>query len=79
MMRVLAASVALAGYKNLVHFWELKPVLYHIELFVVTFMLSVPLSIWREASGSITGPVVTHVVWDLLVYGTLNEIPDWVF
>jgi len=77
--RVLAVSVALAGYKNLVHFWELQPILYHIELFAVTFMLSIPLSIWREASRSVAGPVVTHVVWDLLVYGALNEIPGWVF
>jgi membrane protease YdiL (CAAX protease family) len=77
--RAVVVSVALAGYKNLVHFWEFRPILYHIELFVITFMLSVPLSLWREASGSITGPVVTHITWDLLVYGTLNQIPDWVF
>lgn len=77
--RIIAVSAILGVYKSLVHFWEWRPILYHIELFLLTFTLSVLLSIWREISGSIAGPLVTHIVWDLLVYGTLGSIPDWIF
>lgn len=46
--RAIVVSAVLAGYKNLIHFLEFRPILYHIELFAVTFVLSVPLSVWRS-------------------------------
>jgi len=76
--RVLLAVAAMALYKDVVHFWRGMPIVLYIELFLVGVLHNVLASLWMEWSGSLIGPLVLHVVWDLLVYAPLVSIPDWV-
>jgi membrane protease YdiL (CAAX protease family) len=76
--RVLIAVVALALFKNVVHMWEgMSPGL-HIELFLIGVLHNILPSLWLEWSGSLVGPLVMHVVWDLFVYAPMSDIPYWV-
>lgn len=77
--RVLIAVLALAMYKNVVHLWEGMPLVLHLELLALGLLHNVLPSLWMEWSGSLVGPLVLHVAWDLLVYAPLPEIPYWVF
>jgi membrane protease YdiL (CAAX protease family) len=76
--RVLIAVVALAFYKNLIHMWEGLPLALHLELFLLGVLHNILPSLWMEWSGSLVGPLVLHVVWDLLVYAPMASIPYWV-
>jgi membrane protease YdiL (CAAX protease family) len=76
--RVLIAVVAMAFYKNIVHLWEGMPLILHIELFLIGILHNILPSLWMEWSGSLVGPLVLHVVWDLLVYAPQGTIPYWV-
>ncbi|MFC2030198.1 type II CAAX prenyl endopeptidase Rce1 family protein [Chloroflexota bacterium] len=76
--RVLIAVVALAFYKNIVHMWEGLPLFLHLELFLLGILHNILPSLWMEWSGSLVGPLVMHVVWDLLVYAPMGSIPYWV-
>lgn len=76
--RVLIAVVALALFKNVVHLWEgMSPGL-HLELFLLGVLHNILPSLWLEWSGSLVGPLVMHVVWDLFVYAPMSKIPYWV-
>ncbi len=77
--RVLIAVVAIALYKNVVHMWEGMPLVLHAELFLIGVLHNVVVSLFMEKSGSLVGPLVLHVVWDLMVYAPLPGIPHWVF
>ena len=76
--RVLLAVAAMALYKDVVHFWRGMPIVLYIELFLVGVLHNILPSLWMEWSGSLVGPLVLHVVWDLLVYAPLTAIPSWV-
>jgi membrane protease YdiL (CAAX protease family) len=76
--RVLIAVAALAFYKNVIHMWEGLPLVMHLELFFLGILHNILPSLWMEWSGSLVGPLVLHVVWDLLVYAPLPSIPYWV-
>jgi membrane protease YdiL (CAAX protease family) len=76
--RVVIAVVAMAFYKNVVHLWSGMPLILHIELLLVGILHNILPSLWMEWSGSLVGPLVLHVVWDLLVYAPQGIIPDWV-
>lgn len=76
--RVLIAVVALAFYKNVVHMWEGMPLILHLELLFVGILHNILPSLWMEWSDSLVGPLVLHVVWDLLVYAPQSSIPYWV-
>jgi membrane protease YdiL (CAAX protease family) len=76
--RILIAVVALALFKNVVHLWEGLPLGLHFELFYLGVLHNTLPSIWLEWSGSLVGPLVLHVAWDLLVYAPMSEIPYWV-
>jgi membrane protease YdiL (CAAX protease family) len=77
-VRILIAVVALALFKNIVHVWEGLPLSLHLELFFLGVLHNTLASIWLEWSGNLAGPLVLHVVWDLLVYAPMSEIPYWV-
>jgi membrane protease YdiL (CAAX protease family) len=76
--RVLIAVVALAFYKNVIHMWEGMPLLLHGELFLLGVLHNILPSLWMEWSGSLVGPLVLHLVWDLLVYAPQSAVPYWV-
>lgn len=76
--RVLIAVVALSFYKVIVHMWEGLPLVLQVELFLLGVLHNVLPSLWMEWSDSLVGPLVMHVVWDLLVYAPLSAIPYWV-
>jgi membrane protease YdiL (CAAX protease family) len=76
--RALLAVVALALYKNVVHMWEGMPLILHLELFLVGILHNILPSLWMEWSGSLVGPLLLHVIWDLLVYAPMESIPYWV-
>ena len=76
--RVLVTVVAIALYKNVVHMWDGMALSLHIELFLVGILHNVLPSLWMEWSGSLVGPLLLHVFWDLLVYAPMGEIPYWV-
>lgn len=76
--RVLMAVFAMAFYKNIVHMWEGMPLILHLELLFVGILHNILPSLWMEWSGSLVGPIVLHVVWDLLVYAPRDTIPYWV-
>ena len=50
----------------------------HIELFLLGVVHNILPSLWMEWSGSLVGPLLLHVFWDLLVYAPMSEIPYWV-
>jgi membrane protease YdiL (CAAX protease family) len=77
-VRVLIAVAALAFYKNVVHLWQGMSFLLHLELFLIGVLHNVLASLWMEWSGSLIGPIVLHVVWDLLVYAPLTSVPYWI-
>ncbi|MFC1936688.1 type II CAAX prenyl endopeptidase Rce1 family protein [Chloroflexota bacterium] len=79
LFRALIAVTALALYKNAVHFWEGLPLILHLELFFIGVLHNILSSLWMEWSDSLVGPLLLHVVWDLLVYAPLETIPYWVF
>ena len=76
--RALLAVVALALYKNVVHMWEGMPLTLHLELFLLGILHNILPSLWMEWSGSLVGPLLLHVIWDLLVYAPMETIPYWV-
>lgn len=76
--RVLFAVVALALYKNIVHMWEGMPLVLHVELLLLGILHNILPSLWMEWSGSLVGPLLLHVIWDLLVYAPMSSIPYWV-
>jgi membrane protease YdiL (CAAX protease family) len=76
--RVLIAVIALALYKNIIHMWEGMRLLLHVELFLIGIVHNILPSLWMEWSGSLMGPLVLHLVWDLLVYAPQSAIPYWV-
>jgi membrane protease YdiL (CAAX protease family) len=76
--RVLIAVIAMALYKNIVHLWDGMSLILHVELLLVGILHNILPSLWLEWSGSLVGPLVLHVVWDLLVYAPQGTIPDWV-
>ncbi len=76
--RALLAVIALALYKNVVHMWEAMPLILHVELFLVGILHNILPSLWMEWSGSLVGPLLLHVIWDLLVYAPMESIPYWV-
>jgi membrane protease YdiL (CAAX protease family) len=76
--RSLIAVVALALFKNVVHMWEGMALILHIELFLLGIVHNILPSLWMEWSGSLVGPLLLHVFWDLLVYAPMSEIPYWV-
>jgi membrane protease YdiL (CAAX protease family) len=78
-VRVLLGVLSLAMYKNVVHMWNGMPLVLHLELLAVGILHNVLLSIWMEWTDSLVGPLVAHIVWDLLVYAPLAGIPYWVF
>ena len=78
-VRVIIAVVALAFYKNVVHMWDGMAFNLHIELLFIGILHNVLPSLWMEWSGSLVGPMLLHLFWDLLVYAPLSEIPYWVF
>jgi len=77
--RVLIVAGSLALYKNVIHMWTGMPVIFHVELFAVSGLLALITSLFLEWSDNLAGPIVLHVVWDLLVYAHLATIPYWVF
>ncbi len=77
--RVLIVAASLALYKNVIHIWSGMPVIFHVELFAVSGLLALVTSLFLEWSDNLAGPIVLHVVWDLLVYAHLATIPYWVF
>jgi membrane protease YdiL (CAAX protease family) len=77
-VRVLIAVMALAFYKNVVHLWEGMSVGAHVELFAIGVLHNILPSLWMERSGSLVGPLVLHLVWDLLVYAPRSAIPYWI-
>jgi membrane protease YdiL (CAAX protease family) len=77
--RVVMVVIALSLYKNIIHLWTGMPLFLHVELFAVSVLLSMIPSLLMEWTGNLTGPIVLHVVWDLLVYGHLATIPYWVY
>jgi membrane protease YdiL (CAAX protease family) len=76
--RSLIAVVALALFKNFVHMWEGMALILHVELFLLGIVHNILPSLWMEWSGSLVGPLLLHVFWDLLVYAPMSEIPYWV-
>jgi membrane protease YdiL (CAAX protease family) len=76
--RVLITVLAIALYKNVIHLWDGMPLLLHIELLLVGILHNILPSLWMEWSGSLVGPLLLHVFWDLLVYAPMSEIPYWV-
>jgi membrane protease YdiL (CAAX protease family) len=76
--RVLIAVVAMAVYKNFVHLWEGMTLVAHVELLLIGILHNVLPSLWMEWSGSLVGPLLLHVFWDLLVYAPMGTIPYWV-
>lgn len=76
--RVLLAAAAIAMYKNVVHWWREMPYVLHVELFLLGVLYNVFASLWMEWSGSLIGPLILHILWDLLVYAPLEAIPSWV-
>jgi membrane protease YdiL (CAAX protease family) len=76
--RALLAVIALALYKNVVHMWEGMPLILHVELFLIGILHNILPSLWMEWSGSLAGPLLLHVMWDLLVYAPMESIPYWV-
>ncbi len=77
--RVIIAVVAMALYKNFVHMWNGLPPILQVELLLVGILHNVLPSFWMEWSGSLVGPWLLHVFWDLLVYAPLSGIPYWVY
>jgi membrane protease YdiL (CAAX protease family) len=77
--RVLIVAAALALYKNIIHMWSGMPFIFHVELFTISGLLALITSLFLEWSDNLAGPIVLHVVWDLLVYSHLATIPYWVF
>ena len=77
-IRALIAVAAMAFYKNVVHLWQGMPLTLHLELFLIGVLHNVLASLWMEWSDSLIGPIVLHVVWDLLVYAPLTAVPYWI-
>jgi membrane protease YdiL (CAAX protease family) len=77
-VRALIAVVAMAFFKNIVHMWEGMALVLHIELLLLGIVHNILPSLWMEWSGSLVGPLLLHVFWDLLVYAPMSEIPYWV-
>ena len=77
-VRVIIAVAAMAFYKNVVHLWQgMSPIL-HLELFLIGVLHNILASLWMEWSDSLIGPIVLHVVWDLLVYAPMTAVPYWI-
>ena len=76
--RILLVAVAMTFYKSTIHFWSDKSLLSYVELFAWSSFLNIIPSLWMERSGSLIGPLVLHVAWDLLVYGSWSSIPPWI-
>jgi membrane protease YdiL (CAAX protease family) len=76
--RILVAVVGLALFKNVVHMWEEMAFILHLELLMLGVLHNILPSLWLEWSGSLVGPLAMHVIWDLLVYARLSDIPYWV-
>lgn len=76
--RVMITVIAMAFYKNIVHMWNGMPLALHLELLLVGILHNVLPSLWMEWSGSLVGPWLLHVFWDLLIYAPMSGIPYWV-
>ncbi len=78
-IQILFVCMAWGLYKVLIHAWEGRPVSYYVWLFFTETYLTVPLTWWAYYTKSISTPLVSHMVWDFLMYGTRETIPSWVF
>jgi membrane protease YdiL (CAAX protease family) len=78
-LRAFIVVVMLAWYKVAIHMWEGLPLTYYIELFIGEAFQSYVMSWWADRTGSLVAPFLTHLIWDLLVYGSRTSIPYWVF
>jgi membrane protease YdiL (CAAX protease family) len=76
--RVLITVLSIAVFKNIVHLWDGTSLTAHAELLLLGILHNILPSIWMEWSGSLVGPLLLHVFWDLLVYAPMNTIPNWI-
>lgn len=78
-IQILFVSIAWSLYKVVLHLWDGRPPSYYIWLFLTEIYLTIPLTWWVYRTGSLATPLVSHFVWDFLMYGTRDSVPDWVF
>jgi len=77
---LLSASAAHTGYKALVIITLASPLQFDLFFLVVwTFIGGTVFGVLRELSGSVIPPVIAHMVFDVILYGSLSVTPVWVW
>lgn len=75
--RIVIVTVLFGLYKFSV-FSSMRSFLSLAEIVVISCIGSVILSIEMEKMGNLLAPVVSHVLWDNLVYSNMANIPSWI-
>ncbi len=77
LFRVIFISVILAGYKWVIHLFQIHSFLQFCDIVIVSFIGSLVCSYALERTKSLITPIVIHIIWDSLVYISLSALPWW--
>ncbi len=75
--RIVIVTVLFGLYKVAV-FSSMRTFLTLTEIIVISCVGSVILSIEMEKMQNLLAPVVSHVLWDSLVYSNMESVPSWI-
>lgn len=75
--RITIVTILFGLYKFSV-FSSLRGFIPLVEIIVISCVGSVILSLEMEKMGNLLAPVVSHALWDNLVYSNMETIPSWI-
>jgi membrane protease YdiL (CAAX protease family) len=75
--RIIIVTVLFGLYKVSV-FSSLRSPLSLAEIVIISCIGSVILSIEMEKTQNLLAPVISHVIWDVLVYSNMASVPSWI-
>jgi membrane protease YdiL (CAAX protease family)/uncharacterized membrane protein len=75
--RIIIVTALFGLYKVSV-FSSLRSPLSLAEIVVISCIGSVILSIEMEKTQNLLAPVISHVIWDVLVYSNMASVPSWI-
>lgn len=75
--RIVIVTVLFGLYKVSV-FLPMRTFLSLVEIVVISCIGSVILSVEMEKTQNLLAPVISHVLWDNLVYSNMANVPSWI-
>jgi membrane protease YdiL (CAAX protease family) len=75
--RIIIVTALFGLYKVSV-FSSLRSPLSLAEIVIISCIGSVILSIEMEKTQNLLAPVISHVIWDVLVYSNMASVPSWI-